>query len=87
MPIIETLKRNSYFLMSKLVFYRFLHDDAVSIRENTWIEIFFIKFEDNIEKFEAGGRELFNIIQEFNEKNRNPSVFPDGNSNNKERNL
>ena len=60
---------------------------AVSIRENTWIEIFFIKFEDNIEKFEAGGRELFNIIQEFNEKNRNPSVFSDGNSNNKERNL
>ena len=40
-----------------------------------WIEIFFIKFEGNIEKFEAEGRELFNIIQEFNEKNRNPSVF------------
>ena len=64
----EKNSTNSYFLMCKLVFYRFLHDDAVSIRENTWIEMFFIKFEDNIEKFEAGGRELFNIIQEFNEK-------------------
>ena len=55
-----------------------------SIWENTWIEIFFIKFEGNIEKFEAEGRELFNITQEFNEKNRNPSVFPDGNNKDKE---
>ena len=74
----------SYLFMSKLVFYRFLHDVVVSIWENTWIEIFFIKFEDNIEKFEAEGRELFNITQEFNEKNRNPSVFPDGNNKDKE---
>ena len=66
--------------MCKLVFYRFLHDVAVSIRENTWISIFFIKFLDNIEKFSASGLELFNIILEFNEKNLNPSVFPDGNS-------
>ena len=42
---------------------------------------FFIKFLDNIEKFSAFGLELFNIILEFNEKNLNPSVFPDGNSN------
>ena len=73
--------------MSKLVFYRFLHDVAVSIRENTWIEIFFIKFEDNIEKFEAGGRELFNIIQEFNEKIEIQVFSQIENNNNKERNL
>ena len=70
--------------MSQLVFSRFLHVVVVSVWENTWIEIFFIKFEGNIEKFEAGGRELFNITQEFNEKNRNPSVFPDGNNKDKE---
>ena len=73
--------------MSKLVFYRFLHDVAVSIRENTWIEIFFIKFEDNIEKFEAEGRELFNIIQEFNEKIEIQVFSQIENNNNKERNL
>ena len=73
--------------MSKLVFYRFLHDVAVSIRENTWIEIFFIKFEDNIEKFEAEGRELFNIIQEFNEKIEIQVFSQMENNNNKERNL
>ena len=64
--------------MSQLVFSRFLHVGVVSVWENTWIEIFFIKFEGNIEKFEA---------EEFNEKNQNPSVFPDGNNTNKERNL
>ena len=73
--------------MCKLVFYRFLHDVAVSIRENTWIEIFFIKFEDNIEKFEAEGRELFNIIQEFNEKIEIQVFSQMENNNNKERNL
>ena len=73
--------------MCKLVFYRFLHDVVVFYLGKHLDWDFFIKFEDNIEKFEAEGRELFNIIQEFNEKNRNPSVFPDGNSNNKERNL
>ena len=40
--------------------------------------MFFIKFKSNIEKFEAEGRELFNITREFNEKYRNPSVSPDG---------
>ena len=79
--------KNSYLFMSKLVFYRFLHDVAVSIRENTWIEIFFIKFEDNIEKFEAEGRELFNIIQEFNEKIEIQVFSQIENNNNKERNL
>ena len=39
---------------------------------------FFIKFSSNIEKFSAFGLELFNITLEFNEKNLNPSVFPDG---------
>ena len=61
----------SYFLDFSMVV-------LFSVWENTWIEIFFIKFESNIEKFEAEGRELFNITREFNEKNRNPSVFPDG---------
>ena len=58
-----------------------------SVWENTWIEIFFIKFESNIEKFEAEGRELFNITREFNEKNRNPSVFPDGNDKDVEKSI
>ena len=49
-----------------------------SVWENTWISIFFIKFSSNIEKFSAFGLELFNITLEFNEKNLNPSVFPDG---------
>ena len=71
-------------LISQLLFSRFLHVGVVSVWENTWIEIFFIKFEGNIEKFEAEGRELFNITQEFNEKNLNPSVFPDGNNKDKE---
>ena len=46
--------------------------------------MFFNKFESNIEKFEAEGRELFNITREFIEKHRNPSVFPNGNNNDKE---
>ena len=73
--------------MSQLVFSRFLHVVVVSVWENTWIEIFFIKYESNIEKFEAEGRELFNITQEFNEKNQNPSVFPDGNNNDVEKSI
>ena len=64
--------------MSKVLFSRFLHGAAVSVWENTWISIFFIKFSSNIEKFSAFGLELFNITLEFNEKNLNPSVFPDG---------
>ena len=43
---------------------------------------FFIKFEGNIEKFEA---ENFSILpKNLMEKNRNPSVFPDGNNKDKE---
>ena len=55
--------------MSKVLFSRFLHGGVV---------FRLIKFESNLEKFEAEGRELFNITQEFNEKNQNPSVFPNG---------
>ena len=60
---------------------------VVSVWENTWISIFFIKFLGNIEKFSAFGLELFNITLEFNEKNLNPSVFPDGNNNDVEKSI
>ena len=73
--------------MCKLVFYRFLHDGVVFHLGKHLDWDFFIKFEDNIEKFEAEGRELFNIIQEFNEKIEIQVFSQMENNNNKERNL
>ena len=58
-----------------------------SVSENTWIEIFFIKFESNIEKFEAEGRELFNITREFNEKKIEIQVFSHTENNTTKENL
>ena len=78
---------NSYLFMCKLVFYRFLHDVVVFYLGKHLDWDLFIKFEDNIEKFEAEGRELFNIIQEFNEKIEIQVFSQMENNNNKERNL
>ena len=43
-----------------------------------WIKIFFIKFEGNIENIRGEAENIFNITQEFNEKNRNPRIFLNG---------
>ena len=43
-----------------------------------WIKVFFIKFEGNIENVRGEAENIFNITQEFNEKNRNPRIFLNG---------
>ena len=55
---------NSYFLSIKVLFFCFLLAVVVSVSKNSCIEIFFNKFKSNIEKFEANGREFFNITWE-----------------------
>ena len=45
----------SYFLSTKVLFFCFLLAVVVSSSEDTCIEMFFNKFESNIEKFEAKG--------------------------------
>ena len=70
--------------MSQLVFSRFLHVVVVSVWENTWIETFFIKFEDNIE-YIRGEAENISILSENLMKKVEIQVFsPDGNTNVKE---
>ena len=45
----------SYFLSTKVLLFCFLLAVVVSASENTCIEMFFNKFESNIEKFEVNG--------------------------------
>ena len=56
--------KNSYFLSTKVLFFCFLLAVVVSASENTCIEMFFNKFESNIEKFKAVSLEFFNITWE-----------------------
>ena len=68
----------SYFLSTKVLFFCFLLAVVVSASENTCIEMFF-------NKFEANGREFFNITWEFIEKKSKYKCFWHGRNNSEEK--
>ena len=76
---------NSYFLPSKVFLKSFLLDIGVFFWGNTWIETFFIKFEVNIEYIRGEAENISILTENLMKKVEIQGVFPDGNTNEKEK--
>ena len=68
-----------------MLLYSFLHVIGVSIWEIPWIKTFFIKFEDNIEIFRGEAENISILSENLMKKVEIQGVFPDGNTNEKEK--